>query len=63
MKIWRFMDTGASTASINMAIDQATLAMHAEGKSPPTLRIYEWSPPAISLGYFQQCHGFNLAAC
>jgi len=57
------MDTGASTASLNMAIDQAILAMHAEGKSPPTLRIYQWSPPAISLGYFQRPHGIDLAAC
>jgi len=46
-----------------MAIDQAILAMHAEGKSPPTLRIYQWSPPAISLGYFQRRHGIDLAAC
>jgi lipoate-protein ligase A len=46
-----------------MAIDQAILAMHVKGKSPPTLRIYQWSPPAISLGYFQRCYGIDLAAC
>jgi lipoate-protein ligase A len=63
MTAWRFINTGASTASLNMAIDQAMLAMHAEGKSPPTLRIYQWSPPAISLGYFQKPHGIDLAAC
>ena len=63
MKTWRFLDTGASPGSLNMAIDQAILAMHARGESPPTLRIYQWSPPAISLGYFQRRHGIDLAAC
>ncbi|MDD5094939.1 MAG: biotin/lipoate A/B protein ligase family protein [Dehalococcoidia bacterium] len=63
MRTWRFVDTGASPASLNMAIDQAMLEMHASGKSSPTLRIYQWSPPAISLGYFQRRHGIDLAAC
>jgi lipoate-protein ligase A len=63
MKTWRLLDTGASPGSLNMAIDQAVLSMHARGESPPTLRIYQWSPPAISLGYFQRCHGIDLAAC
>ena len=63
MKTWRLLDTGASPGSLNMAIDQAVLAMHARGESPATLRIYQWSPPAISLGYFQRCHGIDLAAC
>lgn len=63
MSTWRVLDTGASAGSLNMAIDQAILAMHARGESPPTLRIYQWSPPAISLGYFQRCHGVDIAAC
>ena len=63
MRTWRFLDTGASTASFNMALDQAILATHANGKCLPTLRIYQWSPPAISLGYFQRRHGIDLAAC
>jgi lipoate-protein ligase A len=46
-----------------MAIDQTILAMHAKGESPPTLRIYQWRPSAISLGYFQRCHRIDLAAC
>lgn len=63
MKAWRVLDIGASPGSLNMAIDQAILAMHVRGESPPTLRIYQWSPPAISLGYFQRCHGVDIAAC
>ena len=63
MKTWRVLDTGASPGPLNMAIDQAILAMHARGESPPTLRLYRWNPPAVSLGYFQRRHGIDLEAC
>uniref|UniRef100_A0A7C3V2Y9 Lipoate--protein ligase family protein n=1 Tax=Desulfobacca acetoxidans TaxID=60893 RepID=A0A7C3V2Y9_9BACT len=63
MKIWRFLDTGALSPACNMAIDRALLALHANGKSPPTLRLYQWRPPAVSLGYFQKRHDLDLEAC
>ena len=63
MKPWRFLDTGPLPGSLNMAIDEALLALHARGESLPTLRFYEWSPPAVSLGYFQREHAIDLAAC
>jgi len=63
MKTWRFLDTGALSPACNMAIDRALLALHANGKSPPTLRLYQWRPPAVSLGYFQQRHDLDLEAC
>jgi lipoate-protein ligase A len=63
MKIWRFLDTGALSPACNMAIDRALLAIHANGKSPPTLRLYQWRPPAVSLGYFQKRHDLDLEAC
>ncbi|MEM7125265.1 MAG: biotin/lipoate A/B protein ligase family protein [Chloroflexota bacterium] len=37
----------------NMAIDQAIAESAAEGTSPPTLRFYRWSPPAVSIGRYQ----------
>ncbi len=37
----------------NMARDEAILQFVGRGKAPPTLRFYRWSPPTISLGYFQ----------
>ncbi|HOJ53715.1 MAG: biotin/lipoate A/B protein ligase family protein [Phycisphaerae bacterium] len=37
----------------NMARDEAILQCVGRGISPPTLRFYRWSPPTISLGYFQ----------
>lgn len=63
MSTWRLLDTGMLPASLNMGIDQALLQLHARGHSPPTLRFYQWHPPAISLGYFQRWHTFDLAAC
>ena len=50
---WRLLLTGANTAAKNMAIDRAVLVTNSEGKVPPTVRFYEWTPPAISIGYFQ----------
>ena len=50
---WRLLQTGAHTASVNMAIDRAVLIAHSRGKVPPTVRFYQWRPSAISIGYFQ----------
>lgn len=63
MRTWRLLDTGALSASLNMAIDQALLEMYARGESPATLRFYQWSPPAVSLGYFQRRHSIDLISC
>jgi lipoate-protein ligase A len=38
----------------NMALDEAIAQSVGEGGSPPTLRLYGWSPRAVSLGYFQE---------
>jgi lipoate-protein ligase A len=37
-----------------MAIDEAILLRHLQGQAPPTLRVFRWSQPAISLGRFQR---------
>jgi lipoate-protein ligase A len=50
---WRLLLTGANTAAKNMAIDRAVLVSNSEGKVLSTVRFYEWTPPAISIGYFQ----------
>jgi lipoate-protein ligase A len=38
---------------MNMALDEALLEQVGHGDSRPTLRLYRWSAPTISLGYFQ----------
>lgn len=43
-----------------MAIDAALLEAAAREETPPTLRFYGWSPPAVSLGRFQPVHGLDL---
>ncbi|MDG6220236.1 MAG: biotin/lipoate A/B protein ligase family protein [Candidatus Thermoplasmatota archaeon] len=53
MEKWRLLRTGHSSAAMNMGIDHAVLEARAEGRVAPTLRVYEWRPSAISIGYFQ----------
>ena len=36
-----------------MAIDEAILQAHINSLVPPTLRLYQFSPPAVSFGYAQ----------
>ncbi|HNQ24805.1 MAG TPA: hypothetical protein PKK06_17120 [Phycisphaerae bacterium] len=38
----------------NMARDEALLQAVEQREAPPTLRVYQWDPPTISLGYFQR---------
>jgi len=45
---FRLLDTGTKSAAMNMAIDEVLML---SGK--PTLRFYDWDPPAVSIGYFQ----------
>lgn len=51
---WRFIRSGALSPADNMAIDEAMLIVHSEGKTPPTVRFYGWNPPTLSIGYFQR---------
>jgi len=46
---WRLIQDGYHNAYTNMAIDEALLQSNI-----PVLRLYRWSPPAISIGYFQK---------
>src|SRR5437660_1756729 len=50
---YRFINTGIQDAALNMAIDEAILIHHLKGAAPPTLRVFRWSQPSISLGRFQ----------
>jgi lipoate-protein ligase A len=50
---WRLIKDTYNNGFMNMAIDEAIMIAHREGLVPPTIRFYQWSPPAVSLGYFQ----------
>lgn len=61
---WRFLDTGCHDAAFNMAVDEALLLSHEAGHSPPTLRVYAWAAPTLSLGYAQNVEKeVDVAAC
>lgn len=52
--VWRLViDDAPRSGAANMAIDQAIAEACATGESLPTLRFYQWQPPAISLGRHQ----------
>ena len=50
---WRLLETGARPGAWNMACDSALLAAAEIPGFPPTLRLFAWDPPAVSLGHHQ----------
>jgi lipoate-protein ligase A len=52
-QVWRLIPWLEFPGNVQMAIDNWLLEQHLLGKQPPTLRFYNWSPAAISLGYHQ----------
>lgn len=64
MEKWRLIKMGANDAFTNMAIDESILRNRTQEKVPNTLRLYEWKPPAISIGYFQSVNAeLDLNGC
>ena len=57
---WRLLLDPPGSAAYNMSVDEALLE-HA-GATPPTLRLYTWRAPSISLGYRQSAPAW-LARC
>ena len=51
---WRLINDPPLSGKINMDRDLQIMLEVAEGKAPPTLRLYRWSPPALSLGFSQK---------
>ena len=69
MEEFRFIDLKAHTAFENMAIDEAVMLSMRDNNVGPTLRLYRWSPSAVSIGTFQGmmdevdtqfCHSQNI---
>ena len=53
MEKWRLIEDGAGDGEMNMATDRAILKACGEGKAPPTLRLYRWKKPTLTIGYSQ----------
>jgi lipoate-protein ligase A len=53
MNAWRLLITPPTRGAWNMATDEAILEHIGRGASSPTLRLYAWDPPCLSLGHAQ----------
>ncbi|MFC1587158.1 biotin/lipoate A/B protein ligase family protein [Planctomycetota bacterium] len=53
---WRVIFSGSCDPYFNMGLDEALLLTR---QSPPTLRLYQWRSPCLSLGYFQASSDFD----
>ncbi len=51
---WQWISDGLNSADRNMAVDTSLLEDCGRGWIPPTVRVYGWSEPAITLGYSQK---------
>ncbi|MCS7223326.1 MAG: lipoate--protein ligase family protein [Armatimonadetes bacterium] len=51
--IFRLILNDPLPGPLNMALDEALLLCHDFGLSSPTLRLYRWSPPCLSIGLLQ----------
>jgi len=51
--VWRLLPFRKADAVENMAIDEAVFRATIREKGLPTLRLYGWQTPALSIGYFQ----------
>jgi lipoate-protein ligase A len=50
MDIWRLLPFDSCSAAWNMAVDEAILQARIVERVPNTLRLYGWSPSAVSVG-------------
>jgi lipoate-protein ligase A len=60
---WRLLIDGDQAGALNMARDVAILEGVAEGISRPTLRLYGWHPPCLTLGRHQSLDTVDPAFC
>jgi lipoate-protein ligase A len=61
MENWRLLFTPPARGAWNMALDEAILEHVYRGASSPTLRLYAWNPPCLSLGHAQPFADVDMA--
>ena len=61
MDTWRLLITPPAHGAWNMALDEAILEHIGRGASIPTLRLYGWEPPCLSLGQAQPFADVDMA--
>jgi len=60
---WRLIIDGGKRGAINMARDVAMMEAVSEGHAPPTLRLYGWNPPCLTLGRHQGVEAADFDFC
>jgi lipoyl(octanoyl) transferase len=61
---WRLViDDAPSDGAWNMAVDRAIQLARQTGDVPPTLRLYRWERPTVTLGRFQDVAGIDRDEC
>lgn len=60
---WRLLADGADAGAANMARDMAILEHVCIGQAPPTLRLYSWTPPCLTLGRHQTVEAADQEFC
>jgi lipoate-protein ligase A len=60
---WRLLLDGDLAGARNMARDVAILEALTEGAASPTLRLYGWAPPCLTLGRHQGVEAADLEFC
>jgi lipoate-protein ligase A len=58
---WRLIGLEAQRGDLNMAMDEALLEYASEG--PPTLRLFTWTEPWLSVGCLQPISDVDISAC
>lgn len=61
--VWRLVMHDRVDGALNMALDRSIQLCRADGSSPPTLRLYSWARPTVTLGRFQDSGGVDRHAC
>jgi lipoate-protein ligase A len=57
---WRLILSLPASGVENMALDEAILESVSAGEAPPTIRLYAWEPPCLSIGYAQPAADIDL---
>jgi lipoyl(octanoyl) transferase len=57
---WRLITTPPARGAWNMALDEAILESSWRGEVLPTLRLYDWAPACLSIGYTQNFSDVDL---
>jgi lipoate-protein ligase A len=60
--VWHFEFSGNRTGSFNMQHDEELARRLLRAEGGPTLRLYGWSPPSISIGWNQSPDSINVDA-